>query len=86
MSGESVSRPDDVFHPNFHHGCPTYFDISVRSALHSGVLTQAAFSSVFTALRGEMEKDVWHQRLVEAAGVFCTVDVDNFVVLVSLWH
>ena len=35
--GVSGDWPDDVFHPDFHHGRPTYFDISVRSALHAGV-------------------------------------------------
>ena len=61
MSGESVSRPGDVFHPDFHHGRLTYFDISVGRALYSGVLTHSAFSSGFAALRGEMEKDAQHQ-------------------------
>ena len=28
VSGESASRPGDVFHPDFHNGHPTYFDIN----------------------------------------------------------
>lgn len=56
MSGESVSRSGDVFYLDFHHGYPIYFDISIRSALHSGVLVHSAFSSRFGDLRGEMEK------------------------------
>ena len=73
MSGESASRPGDVFHPDLHHGCPTYCDISVKSAFHAGVVTNSALSSGFAALRGEVEKDVRHWGLVEAAGgVFST--------------
>ena len=73
MSGESFSRPGDVFHPDFHNGHPTYFDISVRSAVHSVV------SPGFEALRGEMEKNSRHRRLVEAAGgLFFPLVVDNF--------
>ena len=79
MSGESASRPGDVFHPDFYHGRPTYFDISVRSTLRAGVVTHFALSSGFAALKGEVEKDVQHRGLVEAAGgVFFPLVVDNF--------
>ena len=79
VSVESVSRPGDVFHPDFHNGRPTYFDISVRSVLHSGVITRSASSPGFAALKGEMEKDAWHRDLVEAAGgIFFPLVVDNF--------
>ena len=79
MSGESASRPGDVFHPDFYNGRPTYFDISVRSALHSGVIAHSALSPGFAALKGEMEKDAWHRSLVEAAGrLFLPLVVDNF--------
>ena len=61
MSGGSADRPGDVFHPDFHHGRPTYFDVSVRSALHSGVITHSATSPGFADQKGEMEKDVWHK-------------------------
>ena len=79
VSRESASRPGDVFHPDFHNGHPTYFDISVRSAVHSGVITHSASSPGFAALKGEMEKDARHRDLVEAAGgVFFPLVVDNF--------
>ena len=84
MSGESASRPGDVFHPDFHKGHPTYYDISVRSALHSGVVTHSAFSSGLAALRGEMEKDAWHRGLVEDAGDAFPLVVDNFDVWTPL--
>ena len=79
MSGESASRPANVFHPNFHNGCPTYFGISVTSAVHSGVVSHSASSPGFAALKGEMEKDPWHKNLVEAAGgVFFPLVINNF--------
>ena len=79
VSGESASRPGNVFHPDFHSGRPTYFDISVRSALHSGVITCSASSPGFAALKGKMAKDARHRDLVEAAGdVFYPLVVDNF--------
>ena len=61
----------DVFHPDFCNGIPTYFDVSVRSALHPGVLIHFASTSGFAVLQGEMEKDAKHNNLVEAAGGKC---------------
>ena len=52
VSGESASRPGDVFHPDFHNGRSTYFDISLRSAVHSGVISHSASASGFAALKG----------------------------------
>ena len=78
VSGESAARPDDIFHPDFYNDHP-YFDVSVRSTLHSGVLSHSAITPGFTALRGEMEKDARHKALVEAAGgEFLPLVVDNF--------
>ena len=78
VSGESASRPGDVFHPDFHNDRPTYFDISV---IHSGIITHSRSASLpgFAALKGEMEKDARHRDLVEdAGGVFFPLVVDNF--------
>ena len=61
----AASRPGDVFHPDFHNGRPTYIliRISIRSALHSGVITYSASSPGFAALKGETEKDAQHRDL-----------------------
>ena len=57
---------------------PTYFDVSVRNALHSGVVSHSAIIPGFAAFRGEMEKDDQHNMLVEAAGgEFLPLLVDN---------
>ena len=69
MSDESASCPGDMFHLDFHNRHPIYYDISVTTAVYSGVITHSAFSPGFVALKGEMEKDTWHRRLDEAAGV-----------------
>ena len=78
-SGEPSSCPCDVFHPDFYNGHPTYFDISVRFAVHSGVITHSALSLGFAALTGEIKKYAQHRGLVKAAGgVFFPLVVDNF--------
>ena len=78
VSGESATHPGDVFHPDFCNGSPTYFDVSVRRALHPGALVHSASTSEFAALQ-EMEKDARHNNLVEAAGSkFLPLVVDNF--------
>ena len=79
MFGESAARPGDIFHPDFFNDHPTNFDVSVRSALHFGVLSHSAITPGFTTLRREMEKDARYKALVEAAGgEFLPLVVDNF--------
>ena len=79
VSGESAAKPGDIFHLDFCNGHPIYFNVSVRSTLHSGVLSHSAITPGFAALRGEMEKDAKHKALVEAAGgEFLPLVVDNF--------
>ena len=45
ISGESTTRPGDVFHPGFCNGSATWYDISVRSALHPEVLIHSSAST-----------------------------------------
>ena len=76
ISGESATRPGDVFHPDFCNGSTTYFDILVRSALHFGVLVHSASTPGFAAIKG---KDVKYKDLVDAVGSkFLPLVVDNF--------
>ena len=73
---ENLPRPSNIFYLDFYNGHPTYFDVSVRSALHSEVQSHSAITPGFVALRGEMEKD---KALVDAAGgEFLPLVVDNF--------
>ena len=56
--GESAARrPGDIFHPDFYNGHPTYFDVSVRSALHSGVLSHSAITP------GQLSEERWRKML-----------------------
>ena len=59
ISGDDQSRPGDVYHPDFQHGHPGYFDLSVRST------TQASHISFFyagvAAFAGELAKDQRHR-------------------------
>jgi hypothetical protein len=41
-----MSRPGDVYHPDFDQGHPTYFDISVRNSLQASYIIQAAVMQV----------------------------------------
>ena len=54
VSTEARSRPGDVYHPDFQHGHPTYFDLSVRS------ITQASHVSSSSSCAGvAAAADIW---------------------------
>ena len=54
------TRPGDVYHPDFEHGLPAYFDLSVRSSLQPSFLTQAASHPGAASEAGAREKDERH--------------------------
>jgi hypothetical protein len=60
-----MSRPGDVYHPDFDQGCPTYFDISVHSSLQASYIIQAAVHAGVAAEAGELEKDYCHNSSVQ---------------------
>ena len=68
VSGDSGSRPGDIFHPEFDHGKATYFDVSVRSSLQPSNITRATHTAGVAAATGELLKDSQHQATVEASG------------------
>jgi hypothetical protein len=57
-----MSRPGDVYHPDFDQGCPTYFDISVCNSLQASYIIQAA---IHAGVAGELEKDYCHNSSVQ---------------------
>jgi hypothetical protein len=61
-----MSRPGDVYHPDFDQGHPTYFDISVRNSLQASYIIQAAVHAGVAAKAGKLEKDYCHNSSVEA--------------------
>ena len=67
-AGSRLDRPGDVFHPDFVHGKPAYFDVTVRCPLQESLLGRSAVSAGVAAAKGEEDKDAHHDELVQAAG------------------
>ena len=67
-SSDSGKRPGDIFHPNFQHGLPAYFDVTVRNSLQPSYLVQAASYAGAAAEAGEDEKVLRHETMVSATG------------------
>ncbi len=59
-SSHSMTRPVDVFHPDFSLGKPAYFDISVRNSFIPSHLINAAIKAGAAAEAVEVEKDERH--------------------------
>ena len=78
-TGSRLDRPGDVFHPDFVHGKPAYFDVAVRCPLQESLLGRSAVSAGVAAAKGEENKDANHDELVQAAGgVFLPLVVESF--------
>ena len=81
-SSTSNSSHGDIFYPNFEHGHPTYFDLTVRNSLQPSYLVQAATCPRAAAAAGEIEKDqrqdvmvsntegIFHPLVVESLGLW----------------
>ena len=81
-AGSQMDRPGDVFHPDFVHGKPVYFDAIMRCPLQESLLGQSAVSAGVAAAKGEEDKDAHHDELVQAAGgVFVPLVVESL----GLW-
>ena len=52
----SFDRPGDVYHPDFSHGKPAYFDMSVRNSFGPSHIINAASKAVAAAEAGKSEK------------------------------
>ena len=76
ISRDDQSRPGDVYHPDFQHGRPAYFDLSVRSTTQASHISSCAGVAAFA---GELAKDQRHQDTVEEAGCdFILLVVETF--------
>ena len=81
-SSTSNSRPGDIFYPNFKHGIPTYFDLTVRNSLQPSYLVQAGTCPGAAAAAGEIEKDQRHDAMVSnTGGIFHPLVVESL----GLW-
>jgi len=68
VTGDSQTRPGDIFHPDFSDGRPGYFDITVRQSLMPCFIARAAVTAGAAAVAGEQAKDHQHLARVEDAG------------------
>ena len=75
---DSRQRPGDIFHPDFHDGKPTYFDISVVNPLQPGSINEASRSAGVAAARREEEKDgKFNESVSRAGGAFIPLVVES---------
>ena len=73
-----MDHPGDVYHPDFLHGKPAYFDVTVRNLLQDILLSQSAVTASIAASRGEVKKDAHHKETVLGAGrIFITSAVET---------
>ena len=50
-------RPGDVFHPDFQHGRPAYFDVSIRYNTQPAIISSCASCAGVAAAAGEVAKN-----------------------------
>ena len=67
-SAQSNSRPGDIYHPDFLHGKPAYFDVSVRNSFHLAYTVKSAVQPGSAAEAGEIEKNSRHDSDVSSCG------------------
>ena len=67
-SGNSQSRPGDIYHPDYTDGKPTFFDVSVRNTLQASTINHASTTAGFASAEGELQKDNKHKEEVERSG------------------
>ena len=65
-----LSHPGDIIHPDYQYGCPTYFNVSVRSTTQPTHISSSAPCVVVAAAAGEVAKDAEHLAIVEVTS-FC---------------
>ena len=79
MNYEDKSRSGDVYHPDFQHGHPAYFDVSVHSTTQPSHISFSSSCAGVAAAAGELAKDHRHQDVGEEAGCdFVPLVVETF--------
>ena len=78
-------RPGDVFHPDFQHGHPAYFDVSIHCTTQPAFISSCASCAGVAAAAGEVAKDEKHLAAVEKVGSdFIPLVVETFGVWTPL--
>jgi len=71
--------PGDVFHPDYQHGCPAYFNIFVHSTTQPSFVSSSASCAGEAVAAGEVAKDEKHLAAVEEVGLdFIPLVVETF--------
>ena len=71
--------PGDVFHPDFQHGRPAYFNVSIRCTTQPAFISSCASCAGVAAAAGEVAKDKKHLAAVEKVGSdFIPLVVETF--------
>ena len=74
-----MTRPCDVFHPNFSLGKAAYFDISMRNSFTPSHLIHNAIKAGAAAEAGELDKDEHHHANVSSYGcLFYPLVVESY--------
>ena len=82
LSGTTQERPGDIYHPDFHQGRPTFFDMAVTSPLCDTKVNNASHSAGWAAADTEARKDArYHGRVEVAGGVFIPLVVEALGIL-----
>ena len=67
-SSFDVSRPDDIYHPDFLEGKLGYFDVTVCNSLQPSHIIKATTKAGSAPEVAEYNKDIQHESEVTAAG------------------
>ena len=79
VSYDDGLRPGDVFHPDFQHGRPAYFDVSICCTTQLAFISSCASCAGVAAAAGEVAKDEKHLAAVEKVGSdFIPLVVETF--------
>ena len=82
FDGTSLECPDDILHPTFMDGRPTYFDVSVTNTLQPGNLNRSLSHAGVAAMEAELKKDVkYDQHVWDHGGRFAPLIVESL----GLW-
>ena len=68
VSGDDHSYPGDVYHPNFQHSHPAYFEISVHTTTQASRIPSSPSCAGVVAAAGELAKHERHWDIVEDTG------------------
>ena len=76
-------RPSNVFRPDFQHGRPAYFDVSICCTTQPSFISSCASCAGVAAAAGEVAKDEKHLAVEKVGSDFIPLVVETFGLLES---